>query len=510
MKHSEMPVPLLRMKGIRKAFGGLPVLKDVNLYVQAGAVKGLVGGNGSGKSTTMNILGGVLQRDAGVMEIEGVPYNPTSAHDARKVGISFIHQELNLFPNLSIAENLSLEKYPKAFGYPGIIDWRQVKERARNALSNVGLSVPPDTLVASLAPGEQQLVEIAKALMADPRLIIFDEPTTSLTSREIERLFVIIAELKSRNIGIIYISHALDDVRAICDEIVVLRDGTVADEGDAVSMPIDRIVSAMVGRSFDRVFPHREAAKLPQDLRLSVQGLTKNGFVREVSFDLHAGEILGLGGLMGSGRSELARMIFGLDGYDSGRVELDGNILPGSDPLASIRNGLAFLTEDRRVEGLLLRQSIAWNISLPNLVKSGHALSGLDNQMLETGAREQAGSLNIKAPGVRVPVATLSGGNQQKVVIAKWLAVSPSVLILDEPTRGIDIGSKVEIYALINKLAQEGMAVLLISSENEELLGLSDRILVLSHGELVDSISRGDEQFNDAGVMRAMVKQERS
>jgi ABC-type sugar transport system ATPase subunit len=258
------------------------------------------------------------------------------------------------------------------------------------------------------------------------------------------------------------------------------------------------------------VFPHREAAKLPQDLRLSVQGLTKNGFVREVSFDLHAGEILGLGGLMGSGRSELARMIFGLDGYDSGRVEIDGNILPGSDPLASIRNGLAFLTEDRRVEGLLLRQSIAWNISLPNLVKSGHALSGLDSQMLETGAREQAGSLNIKAPGVRVPVATLSGGNQQKVVIAKWLAVSPSVLILDEPTRGIDIGSKVEIYALINKLAQEGMAVLLISSENEELLGLSDRILVLSHGELVDSISRGDEQFNDAGVMRAMVKQERS
>jgi ribose transport system ATP-binding protein len=500
--------PLLQMKDISKSFDGVQVLRGVSLDVRPGSVKGLVGGNGSGKSTTMNILGGVLQRDAGTMELAGSAYNPSGPYDARKAGISFIHQELNLFPNLSIAENLSLESFPQVSGRWRVIDWRRVREVSTAALSAVGLSIAPDVEVSSLAPGEQQLVEIAKALIANPRLIIFDEPTTSLAAREIDRLFAIIRDLKMKGIGVIYISHALNDVRNICDEVVVLRDGAVAAQGDVASMTIDRIVSGMVGRSFEHVFPQREAGAQQGEPRLSVRGLTKKGIVRDVSFDLKPGEILGVCGLMGSGRSEVARMIFGLDDYDTGRMMLDGRPLPRRDPIGAIRSGIAFLTEDRRVEGLFLQQSIAWNIQLPELSKRGRALGGVNSRELERDAQYQVRRLNIKAASIHVPVATLSGGNQQKTVLAKWLKLFPSVLILDEPTRGIDIGAKVEIYALIDSLARSGMSVLLISSENEELLGLSDRILVMSEGEVVKSVVRGDEAFSDAGLMQMSIMTE--
>ncbi len=493
--------PLLRMSGIKKSFDGVPVLKGIDLELAFGAVKGFVGGNGSGKSTTMNILGGVLKADAGRMELAGAPYDPAGPTDARTAGISFIHQELNLFPNLSVAENLSLEDYPRIGGQMGVIDWRAVRSRAGAALRSVGLSISPDVEVSSLTPGEQQLVEIAKALTADPKLIILDEPTTSLTSREIDRLFGIVRELRSRNIGIIYISHALADVREICDEIIVLREGVVTDEGDVHSMVTDRIVAGMVGRSLEQVFPRRrapEARDTPP--RLSVKGLSKRGTAKDIGFDIAPGEILGLCGLMGSGRTEVARMVFGLDGYDSGTVAVDGIPLRPRNPREAIKRGIAFLTEDRRVEGVHLQQSIVWNIPLVRLSKEGRALAWLDPSRLAAEASEIARRTNVKAASLEALVSTLSGGNQQKVVIAKWLTLSPSILILDEPTRGIDIGAKVEIYALIAELAEQGMSVLLISSENEELLGLSDRVVVLEQGEVREVIHRADDRFTEAGL----------
>lgn len=505
MNSPALGAPLLAARNITKSFDGVQVLRGVSFEVFCGRAVGFVGGNGSGKSTTMNIVGGIYQPDGGAMEVEGRPYRPSGPRDARDSGISFIHQELNLFPNLSIAENISLEHYPALLRGTGIVDWRRVRNIAAEAMASVGLAASPDVEVSTLSPGEQQLVEVAKALVVNPRLIIFDEPTTSLTVREIDRLFEIVGELKQRDIGIVFISHALRDVRQVCDEIVVLRDGAVTDRGDVAAMSTDRIVSGMIGRTFEHVFPARPTHPRTGEPRLSVRGLTRRGIARSISFDLYPGEILGVCGLMGSGRTELARMIFGLDDYDSGEATLDGKEFGAGDPIAAIGGGVAFLTEDRRIEGLMLPKSVSWNIELPLLSRLYSALAPVALGKAREDAVTQAKAVNVKALNLDVAVSTLSGGNQQKVVLAKWLNTHPKVLILDEPTRGIDIGAKVEIYALIDALAREGMSVLLISSENEELLGLSDRILILSQGEIVGAMARGDDGFNEAGLVTLSV-----
>ncbi|MBN9022709.1 MAG: sugar ABC transporter ATP-binding protein [Rhizobiales bacterium] len=477
-------------------------MHDIGFDVQRGHVLGLVGENGSGKSTTMNILGGVHRRDRGTILLDGVPVEPQSPREAQELGIGFIHQELSLFPNLSIEENLFLDHFPRLGAWLPFIDRRRLRRRATEALQLVGLDVPPGTPVSSLPQGERQLVEIVKVLTRESRIIIFDEPTTSLTARESERLFEIIGRLKARGISIIYISHILGDVMRLCDDIVVLRDGQVVATAPTSGIAIDDIVRHMVGRTIDNLFPEGASAVDTTRSALALRGVSQPGTVRDISFDLHPGEVLGVSGLMGSGRSELARIIFGLDGYAEGTITVGGSPLPPGSPRAAMERGIAFLTEDRRGEGLMMEASIRDNIVLPSVPRYASPWLHLVRPM-ELGAKAQAiaEDVRISAKSIdRTAVRTLSGGNQQKVVIAKWLLRQPSVFILDEPTRGIDVGAKYEVYKIIRRLVAEGAAVLLISSEIEELIGMSDRIMVMGRGEIRGFHDRA--AFDREAIMR--------
>jgi ribose transport system ATP-binding protein len=493
---------LLDVHGLDKSFFGVRVLRDVSFTLARGSVLGLVGENGSGKSTTMNILGGVHRPDAGTLTFEGVPYVPESPRDATLRGIAFIHQELSLFPNLSIAENLFLDHFPRrGMGLP-LIDRRRLRERTATALGLLDLHIPPDTQVSRLAPGERQLVEVAKALTRDAKLIIFDEPTTSLTAREAERLFGIIARLRARGISVIYISHILDDVLRLCDDIVVLRDGQVVAAEPRATMQVERMIALMVGRTIDRLFPDRSG--MPDRTRpaLAVRGLSQPGVVHDISFDLFSGEVLGVSGLMGSGRSELARILFGLDPYAAGEIRVGDASLPPGSPRAAMQRGMAFLTEDRRGEGLMMDASVIDNAVLPSLAGTPHPmLSVVSASRIGPDARHACEQVQLRVRDLETTLArNLSGGNQQKLVIAKWLLRHPSIFILDEPTRGIDVGAKFEVYKIINQLVAEGTAILLISSELEELIGMADRILVMRRGEIAGVHDRAS--FHREGLLR--------
>ena len=492
---------MLEFRNIHKAFFGVPVLRDVSFRVGAGRVVGLVGENGAGKSTLMNILGGNHRPDSGQVLLDSVPFAPRGPRDAAAARIAFIHQELNLFPNLSIAENLFLTAFPRVAGLP-LLNRNVMRTRARALLDKVGLAEPPETLVEHLPPGERQLVEIAKALSLDARLIILDEPTTSLTSREVTRLFALLERLRGRGLAMIYISHVLEDVLRLSDDIVVLRDGEVVGSGAGAEFTKERLVSLMVGRTIQQLFPPR--ATMPsQEPVLEADGLTQPGVVRDITFTLRHGEVLGLAGLMGSGRSELARILFGLDPCERGEVRINGRPLRRRSPRESIRHRLAFLTEDRRAEGLCLEASIADNVGLVTLPSH---VSGPLGWLNVAGIHQRnAGVCDAvrldKSARDDQPAKCLSGGNQQKVVLAKWLLAEPSAFLLDEPTRGIDVGAKTEIYGLINDLVARGAGVLVISSEIEELIGICDRILVLNRGELRDEIARPD--FDRERILRA-------
>ena len=389
---------LLKVTGLNKSFFGVQVLRDVGLELRRGAVLGLVGENGSGKSTTMNILGGVLTKDSGRVELAGEEVAPASSRDALALGIAFIHQELSLFPNLSVEENIFLDHFPRRLRGLPFIDRRQLRDQARKALELVDLQVSPVTPVMRLPQGERQLVEIAKALTRQARLIIFDEPTTSLTARETERLFEIIGRLRAQGISIIYISHILGDVMRLCDDIAVLRDGEVVGAGRREDFTIERLVTLMVGRTIDRLFPEREPSQRPSGAALTVRGLSQPGIVKDVSFDLNRGEVLGVSGLMGSGRSELARILFGLDPYSEGEIRIDDEKLPPLKPRAAMDKGVAFLTEDRRGEGLMMEASIADNIVLPSLVERSKGLIRWVNPAeLDRGGARHSGA----GPGQR-------------------------------------------------------------------------------------------------------------
>ena len=491
--------PLLQFDKVCKSFFGVPVLHDISFQLGAGQVLGLVGENGSGKSTTMNIAGGVHPMDSGRMILAGADYQPRSPRDAQASGIAFIHQELNLFRNLTIAENLFIDGFPKLVRGLPLIDRRAAGARSAELLAAVDLQVPPSTPVSRLSQGERQLVEIAKAFSADARIIIFDEPTTSLTQRETERLFDLIGRLKARGIAVIYISHILGDVMRLCDDVVVLRDGHLVGASPKSAMTIDRMISLMVGRTIDQLFPPRTTPPAAGRPVLEVRGLTQPGIVKDVSFSLQPGEVLGISGLMGSGRSEMARILFGLDPCESGEIVVAGEKLPAASPAACMARGMAFLTEDRRAEGLMMEASIADNIALPSL--SEHAagwLRMIERTRLGDDVKKVSEAVQIGARDLqRTLVKHLSGGNQQKVVIGKWLLRAPRIFILDEPTRGIDVGAKYEIYKIINRLAADGAGILFISSEIEELIGLSDRILVMGHGEIRGQHERASFQRED-------------
>ena len=489
----------LRFEGISKSFFGVKVLKGVSFSVPTGHTLGLVGENGAGKSTLMNILGGNLLSDGGEMILAGAAYRPTGPQEARASGIAFVHQELNLFGNLSIAENLFLTDFPTT---GGLIRRSTINQRAGALLNEVGLKLPPDTLVERLSAGERQLVEIAKALSIEPRLIILDEPTTSLTARETEHLFALLGRLRERGIAMIYISHALQDVLRLCDDLVVLRDGEVVGQGARTDFTVEKIISLMVGREIAQLFPKREATPGDQAV-LVVRGVSQPGIVRDINLDVRAGEVVGISGLMGSGRTELARILFGLDPMERGAIEIDGVPIDTLSPRERVAAGLAFLTESRRDEGLCMEASIADNLTLAAAAKRTNGPAGwLERGALQGDVKRIRESVTLTATARNEqPVKTLSGGNQQKVVLAKWLLNEPRVFILDEPTRGIDVGAKFEVYSLINQLAERGAGVLMISSEIEELIGMCDRILVMSRGAIRDEIRR--PEFDRERILKA-------
>jgi len=476
---------LLECAGLTKSFSGIRVLSDVSYSLDSGEVLGLAGENGAGKSTLMNLLGGVFAADSGRMIFDGGPYRPRTPRDGIEAGIAFIHQELNLFPNLTVAENfLAGSRTPSRFGFP---DRRLARRRAAEALAALGVPVSPDTPVERLPQGEQQLVEIAKALDAQARLVILDEPTTSLTARETARLFDALARLRASGVAMIYISHTIEDVLRLSDRVLVLRGGQAVASGLTRDFTLDRLIPLMVGRALGELYPQREAARA--ETALEVRELSEPGLLDRISFRLMRGEVLGVAGLMGAGRSEMARILFGLERASSGEITLNGERVDRLTTAERIQRGMAFLTESRREDGLLMNASTRENLSisaLRSLSRFGFVRRG--QAVARTTEAARTVELHVRDSGVAVK--TLSGGNQQKVALGKWLVVRPSVLILDEPTRGVDVGARHEIYRTIARVAATGTAVLLISSEIEELAGMSHRILVMSRGAITGSFEQ--------------------
>ena len=486
---------LLTATNVHKHFGEATVLRGVNFSLEAGQIVGLIGENGAGKSTLMNILSGLLPPSQGELWLDGQPFRPQSPRDALAAGIAFIHQELNLFPNLSVAENLLLSRLPqrKWFGIRSL-DRKQAAIRAEQLLTQVGLDIPPSLALEQLGPAQQQLVEVAKALGSRPRIIIFDEPTTALTQHERQHLFDLMRRLRTEGIAMIYISHNLEEVMDLADSIVVLRDGErVAQHNRSIGYELAILVSQMVGRTVDQFFPERPVRPSGEVL-LEVDGLRAGERVRNVSFAIRQGEVLGFYGLVGAGRTEMARLLYGIDPAEGGQVSWKGAVAKQLSPRYWIRQRVGFLTEDRREEGLLMPQNINDNVRLAGLPAFAKKMLGTVNfSALREEATKQATATRVKHHSLTgQPVRTLSGGNQQKVVLAKWLMLQPALLILDEPTKGIDVGAKHEIYTLINQLVSDGTGVLFISSELEELMGLCDCIVVMSQGRITAEFARPD------------------
>lgn len=479
--------PLLRLDGISKIFGSTQVLFEVDLEVHGGEVVALLGENGAGKSTLSGIIAGSLAPTHGRMEWLGHSYTPASPKQAIDTGIGLIHQELRLLPHLSIAENVFVGQWPTRAGR---VDRREMNRRAALQLERLGLNLPPTRRVHGLSTAAQQRIEIAKALALDARLLILDEPTASLGGEESELLFQQVDKLRGEGVGIIYISHRLEEIRRISDRIVVLRDGRKVNEFDRGNIPVRTIVESMVGRKLERMFPD-----LPQPLDgksvLRVEGLTsRRDDFRDIHFEVHAGEILGVAGLVGAGRTELVRALSGADPIGEGHVFFHGKDATPKSPRDAIREGLVLVPEDRKLQGLVLEHTLAENISYPNLgsiSRRGWILRKRQRHFVDAALRQ----FNVKGTGP-LRANQLSGGNQQKVVLAKWLARRPRVVVLDEPTRGIDVGARSSIYEIIVQLASEGVAVVVVSSDLEEVLGLSHRVLVLAKGRQTGLLDRSE------------------
>jgi len=485
--------PLLSLRGIRKSYGPIEVLHGIDLDIHPGEVVALLGENGAGKSTVSNVISGTVQPSSGSMTWLGAAYAPANPRAAMDAGLGMIHQELKLLPKLTIAENIFVGRYPMRGGR---LDRKLMEERAQAGLQRLGLEISPRRMVEGLSTGRQQLIEIAKALTLNARLLILDEPTAALGGEETQLLFRQIERLKADGVGIIYISHRLEEIRQIADRIVVMRDGAKVQEFASGDVPIRTIVESMVGRSLDRMFP-----VLPppgEKVALEVQNLASTtGAFRNVSFTVHEGEVFGIAGLMGAGRTELVRAIAGADPIGAGEVWLDGRVITPRSPAEAIRAGLVLVPEDRKLQGLVLDHSIGENLGYSNLetvTRSGW----VSGKRLKSFAEESIARFGIKGRA-RQRAGELSGGNQQKVVLAKWLARGPRVVILDEPTRGIDVGARSSIYDLIIGLAREGVAVIVVSSDLEEVLGVSNRIMVMAQGRQAGILDRKDA--NDVSVI---------
>jgi ribose transport system ATP-binding protein len=476
----------LRMEHIRKEFPGVLALDDVSLEVRRGEVHVLLGENGAGKSTLMKILGGAYRKDGGRIFIDGRTVELENPRQARSAGVAIIYQELTLIPALTAPENIFLGREPH--GLAGILDRAGMRRDAAALLESVGATIDLDAPVGRLSVAQRQLVEVAKALSLDARILVMDEPTSALTEREIRSLFAAIARLKARGVAIVYISHRLDEIFEIGDRVTVLRDGRYIATTPVADASRRELVRLMANRELDERMPKTAAARGEELLRL--EGAGRRGVLHEITFTLHRGEIIGIAGLLGSGRTSLARAIFGLEPLNEGRLFVRGRPVHIRSPRQAIGAGLGFLTEDRKMEGLVLGRSVRDNIGLPLLDRTSR-FGFVDRRAERETAERYTRDLRIKTPSIEQRVAFLSGGNQQKVVMSKWLACRADILILDEPTRGIDVGAKQEIYALMSALAGEGMGILLISSELPEIVGLSDRVLVMRGGRICGEFAGG-------------------
>lgn len=469
----------IEMKGINKSFGSNQVLKDAGFVLEDGEVHALMGENGAGKSTLMKILTGVYKKDSGTITIDGREVHFKSPQEAEKAGIVFIYQELNVLFDLTVEENLFMGKeITKHFG---ICDKKAMRRKAQEVMERMGVQIPVDAVMSDLSVGQQQMVEICKALMVDAKVLIMDEPTAALTERETETLFKVMKSLREKGVSIVYISHRMEEIFELCDRITILRDGTYIGTEEISKIDMDGVVRMMIGREIGERFPKRDA-KIG-DVVLKVEGLTKEKLFHDVSFEVRTGEVLGVAGLMGAGRTEIMRALFGCIARDRGSIYIDGEKVKIKNPEQAIKAGIGFITEDRKTEGLLLEKSIADNIEIVNL-KAVSQKGVLSKRKEKDLVYKEIEEFRIKCFGPWHECDNLSGGNQQKVVLAKWIATNPKILILDEPTRGVDIGAKKEIYHVINQMASLGVAVIMVSSELPEVLGMSDRIMVVREGEV--------------------------
>lgn len=482
--HESIPsAPVLRMIGIDKSFPGVHALENVSLDLRCGEVLAVVGENGAGKSTLIKILGGVYQPDGGEILLDGQAKRMRSPTAAQAAGISIIYQEFNLVPDLTVRENIFLGRERVRCGF---VQAAEEQREAERLFERIGVAIDPGARCRELTVAQQQTVEIAKALSVRARIIVMDEPTAALTSQEVERLFAIIRDLQSQGIAVIYISHRLDEIFKVADRVMILRDGRHVGAHAVENITRESLIEAMVGRPLEAEFPRREAK--PGRERLRVEGLQRGKTVRDVSFSVRAGEILGFAGLVGAGRTETMRIVFGADRADEGRIFVDGQEVTIRSPRDAMRQRICLLTEDRKGEGLVLEHTARENFGLPNLARFTRGLF-LDQRKEREEFARYVDKLRIKLSNQEQPAEYLSGGNQQKVVLAKWLARHADIIIIDEPTRGIDVGAKYEIYQLMNQLAEDGKAIIMVSSELPEILGMSDRILVMHEGRMMGEIT---------------------
>ncbi|WEK12742.1 MAG: sugar ABC transporter ATP-binding protein [Candidatus Microbacterium phytovorans] len=486
MPVADAPV-VLELSKVVKSFGAVVALRSGSLRLQAGSIHALIGENGAGKSTLVKIVAGLYRRDGGAFQLDGEDVDFTSTAQSKAAGIAVIYQEPTLFPDLSVTENIFMGRQP--IGRLGRIDRKAMRHEVERLFTRLGVTIDPDRPAEGLSIADQQVIEIAKAVSLDARVLIMDEPTAALSGVEVERLFAIARSLRDEGRGLIFISHRFDEVFALCDTVTVMRDGAyIATTPIAETTPAE-LVRQMVGRDVTELFPKQETA-IGEPL-LQVENLTSPGVFHDISFTVRAGEIVGLAGLVGAGRSEVARAVFGVDGYREGTVTMKGKRIARSRPTDAMRAGIALVPEDRRKQGLVIESGVGRNITTAirrQLSKFGLLTTGMENR----AAREWASRLEVKAHALDTVASTLSGGNQQKVVLAKWLATQPDVLIIDEPTRGIDVGTKSEVHRLLSQLAGEGMGILMISSELPEVLGMADRVLVMREGRITAEIDRAD------------------
>lgn len=485
-------VPIIGMRDVKKSFSGVIVLDGIDVELQVGTVTALLGENGAGKSTLLKIMAGVHQMDSGDMRLKGEPVRLASTHDARNLGVAFVHQELHLVPNRTVAQNIMLGWEPERVKNSGVVNRAECRQVSERALALVGAAgVDPDDQVSDLSPAQQQLVEIAKALAwPDVDVLLMDEPTSSLPEEQSQKVLELIGELKSKGLSIVITTHKLGEAFAVADRIVVMRDGVLMDAVDPKdpSLTKQQVIEWMVGRPMSALFPARRSDF--GDTVLEVEGLC-GGIVHDVSFSVRAGEVLGIGGLVGAGRTEAARLLFQADRSTSGRVAVKGEEVRGGHPMNAIQAGMALIPENRKEQGLVQMQSVIFNMALASLdIRS--RMSRLKMGEIKAATQDMINVMRVKTTGFGQCVTNLSGGNQQKVVLGKWLTRSPSVLILDEPTRGVDVGARAEIYAHIDEIARRGVAVVLISSDMEELIGMSDRVLVMSGGTIVGELEGDD------------------